>query len=67
MIVREAGGLMTDCWNRPLRYNQPDVVRQFGLLASNGIKHDEVAAQLAEILDEAGVDPEFGFRTWKGL
>ena len=67
IIVREAGGLMTDCFNRPLLYNQPDVVRQFGLLASNDVKHDAVAAQLAEILDEAGVDPEFGFRTWKGL
>jgi 3'(2'), 5'-bisphosphate nucleotidase len=67
MIVREAGGLMTDCWNRPLRYNQRDVVRQFGLLASNGVRHDEVAVILDEILDEAGVDPEFGFRTWKGL
>ncbi len=67
IIVREAGGLMTDCFNRTLLYNQPDVVRQFGLLASNDVKHDEVAAQLAEILDEAGVDPEFGFRTWKGL
>ena len=28
---------MTDCWNRPLRYNQPDVVRRFGLLASNTV------------------------------
>ena len=67
IIVSESGGLMTDCFNRPLLYNQPDVVRQFGLLASNGVKHDEVAAILADILDEAGVDPEFGFRTWKGL
>jgi 3'(2'), 5'-bisphosphate nucleotidase len=67
MIVREAGGRMTDCWNRPLRYNQRDVVRQFGLLATNGVRHDEVAEILDGILDEAGVDPEFGFRTWKGL
>lgn len=67
IIVREAGGMMTDCWNRPLRYNQPDVVRYYGLLASNGVKHDEVAQILDEVLDEAGVDPEFGFRTWKGL
>ncbi len=22
VIVREAGGVMTDCFNRPLRYNQ---------------------------------------------
>jgi len=31
------------------------------------MKHDEVAQILDEVLDEAGVDPEFGFRTWKGL
>jgi 3'(2'), 5'-bisphosphate nucleotidase len=67
IIVREAGGLMTDCFNRPLRYNQADVVRYYGLLASNHQTHDALAEVLAEVLDEAGVDPEFGFRTWKGL
>lgn len=67
IIVREAGGMMTDCWNRSLRYNQADVVRHHGLLATNGIAHEATATQLADILDEAGVDPEFGFRTWKGL
>jgi 3'(2'), 5'-bisphosphate nucleotidase len=61
IIVREAGGIMTDCWGRPLRYNQADVVRRFGVLASNGACHAELAQSVARVLDEAGVDPEFGF------
>ena len=61
IIVREAGGIMTDCWGRPLRYNQPDVIRRFGVLASNRTCHAQLAEIVAEVLDEAGVDPEFGF------
>jgi 3'(2'), 5'-bisphosphate nucleotidase len=61
VIVREAGGAMTDCWNRPLRYNQRDVVRHYGVLASNGTAHAQLSAQVAHVLDEAGVEPDFGF------
>ena len=61
IIVREAGGMMTDCWNRPLRYNQRDVVRRFGLLASNGTRHEQLVSVIGEVLDEAGVEPDFGF------
>jgi 3'(2'), 5'-bisphosphate nucleotidase len=61
VILREAGGLMTDCWGRPLRYNQPDIVRRFGVLASNGVCHQQISQIVAGVLDEAGVDPEFGF------
>ena len=38
IILSEAGGVMSDCWNRPLRYNQRDVKRQFGVMASNGVR-----------------------------
>ena len=61
IILREAGGMMTDCWDRPLSYNQPDVARRFGLLASNRAVHARVAGAVAEVLDEAGVEPDFGF------
>lgn len=61
IIVREAGGLMTDCWNRPLRYNRSDVIRRFGVLASNGVRHAEIAHVVDQVLDDAGVDQEFGF------
>jgi 3'(2'), 5'-bisphosphate nucleotidase len=60
-ILRAAGGLMTDCWGRALRYNQPDIVRRFGVLASNRVCHTQIAANVAEVLDDAGIDPEFGF------
>jgi 3'(2'), 5'-bisphosphate nucleotidase len=61
IILREAGGVMTDCWNRPLPYNQPDIIRRFGLLASNGAAHAHVAEVVSDVLDEAGVEPDFGF------
>lgn len=61
IILREAGGSMTDCWGRPLRYNQGDVIRRFGVLASNGLCHAQLVQSVARVLDEAGVDPEFGF------
>jgi len=61
VIVRESGGIMTDCWGRPLLYNQADVVRRFGVMASNLACHAVVSQSVTEVLDEAGVDPEFGF------
>lgn len=61
IIVREAGGLMTDCWSRPLRYNQRDVLRRFGVLTSNRVRHDELSDIIGDVLDEAGIDPDFGF------
>lgn len=61
IIVREAGGIMTDCWGRSLHYNRADVVRRFGVLASNGVCHAELVQSVAGVLDEAGIDPEFGF------
>ena len=60
-IIREAGGVMTDCWNRPIRYNRRDVVNRYGILASTGTRHEEIATLLGEVLDDAGLDPEFGF------
>ncbi|MGC8780936.1 MAG: 3'(2'),5'-bisphosphate nucleotidase CysQ family protein [Anaerolineae bacterium] len=62
VILREAGGVMTDCWNRPLSYNQPDVVRRFGLIASNGVAHGQLVEAIGQVLDEAGIEPDFGFQ-----
>jgi len=61
VILREAGGLMTDCWGRALRYNQADIIRRFGVLASNRVCHVEICHIVAQVLDDAGIDPEFGF------
>ena len=55
VILREAGGLMSDCWGRALRYNQPDIIRRFGVLASNSVCHPQISQIVAQVLDDAGV------------
>jgi 3'(2'), 5'-bisphosphate nucleotidase len=60
-ILVGAGGRLTDCWGRPLRYNRPDVVRHNGLVASNGRCHDHVIARMAPVLAAAGLEPD---RAW---
>jgi len=44
LIVREAGGIVTDCDGHAFVYNQRDAVHSRGSIASNGICH----AQLVE-------------------
>ena len=43
VILREAGGRMTDMLNAPLRYNAPELRNLNGVIASNGIIHDRIA------------------------
>ena len=42
IILREAGGRMTDLLNAPLRYNKPVVRNLHGVIASNGVIHDRI-------------------------
>lgn len=60
-ILFGAGGKMTDCWNRSLRYNQADVHRHGGLVASNGHCHSRIIALMAPVLAAAGIDPDRGW------
>jgi 3'(2'), 5'-bisphosphate nucleotidase len=60
-ILTGAGGLMSDCWGRPLFYNRPDVHRRTGIVASNGRCHDHVIQRIAPVLAEAGIDPSIGW------
>jgi 3'(2'), 5'-bisphosphate nucleotidase len=39
LIITEAGGRVTDLDGEPLRYNQRDVRRRRGVLATNGVSH----------------------------
>ncbi|HHB91317.1 MAG TPA: 3'(2'),5'-bisphosphate nucleotidase CysQ [Anaerolineae bacterium] len=55
-ILFGAGGRLTDCWGRPLLYNQPDVHRHFGLVASNDTIHAEIIARLVPVLEAQGLD-----------
>jgi 3'(2'), 5'-bisphosphate nucleotidase len=51
MIVREAGGTVTDGRGHPFRYNQPDVAHRRGSIVSNGRCHDQLVALIAPCLD----------------
>ncbi len=54
IILREAGGRMTDLFGEKIVYNTPDVHNYNGVLASNGITHEAVVAQLKPLLREFG-------------
>jgi 3'(2'), 5'-bisphosphate nucleotidase len=56
LIVREAGGEVTDGDGRPLGYNQPDLGRRRGIVASNGRSHQAVLALVRQWLPAPGAD-----------
>jgi 3'(2'), 5'-bisphosphate nucleotidase len=55
IIVREAGGVVSDGDGRPLRYNQPQIDRPRGIVASNGRCQQALLAAVAPLLP-AGVE-----------
>ena len=57
VILQEAGGRLTDLFGQPLRYNVPEVQNRNGLVASNGVAHDQIIKGLAPLLDEFGRVP----------
>jgi 3'(2'), 5'-bisphosphate nucleotidase len=54
IILREAGGQMTDLFGAKITYNTLDVQNYNGVLASNGTVHDLTVAQLNSLLTEFG-------------
>jgi 3'(2'),5'-bisphosphate nucleotidase len=54
IIVREAGGVVTDGDGQALRYNQPRVDRPRGIVASNGHCHAALLTAVAPLLDPPG-------------
>lgn len=48
-ILREAGGVLTDLSGRPLNYTGPSTRNSRGLVASNGLLHDHIIAQIARL------------------
>lgn len=57
VILREAGGLLTDLFGGPLRYNSKEVQNRNGLVASNGVVHEKVLNTLAPLLEQFGRVP----------
>lgn len=54
LILREAGGAITDLFGAPLRYNTPEVQNLNGLVASNGVVHDQLLNAMAPLLTQFG-------------
>jgi 3'(2'), 5'-bisphosphate nucleotidase len=54
IILREAGGQLTDLFGQPLGYNQPDVQNRNGIVATNGAAHQHIIELLAPLLHEFG-------------
>jgi 3'(2'), 5'-bisphosphate nucleotidase len=53
-IIEEAGGTMTDLFGEPLRYDSSDVRNLNGIVASNGMIHQETLKKLKPLLTEFG-------------
>ncbi len=54
VILREAGGRLTDLFGQPLCYNLPEVQNRNGIVASNGSAHNTIITKLAPLLAEFG-------------
>ena len=57
LILTEAGGEMTDLFGHPLHYNVLEVQNRNGLVASNGVTHEQLIETLAPLLAEFGRQP----------
>jgi 3'(2'), 5'-bisphosphate nucleotidase len=57
IILREAGGRLTDLFGRSLRYNKAEVQNRNGVVASNGVAHERVIEALGPLLVQFGRVP----------
>ena len=57
VILSEAGGRFSDIFGAPITYNSPQVQHRNGLIATNGVAHDQVIEALAPLLAEFGRVP----------
>jgi 3'(2'), 5'-bisphosphate nucleotidase len=54
IILEEAGGKLTDIFGSRMRYDIADLQNHNGIVASNGVKHEEVIKRLKPILTQFG-------------
>jgi 3'(2'), 5'-bisphosphate nucleotidase len=54
IILREAGGAITDLFGRPLGYNKAEVQNRNGVIASNGVAHEQIIDALRPLLVQFG-------------
>jgi 3'(2'), 5'-bisphosphate nucleotidase len=48
-IISEAGGVITDLTGQRLSYNNDDITRPLGVVASNGVSHKEILRGIREL------------------
>jgi len=54
IILEEAGGKLTDIFGSRMRYDIEDLQNHNGILASNGVAHDEAVNRIRPLLTEFG-------------
>jgi|SRR5882672_7968247 len=54
IILREAGGCLTDLFGRALGYNKAEVQNRNGIVASNGVAHARIIESLQPLLAQFG-------------
>jgi 3'(2'), 5'-bisphosphate nucleotidase len=52
-LLAEAGGCMTDLCGMEITYNKPDVLLRTGLIASNGLSHEQIVETLLPLRQQA--------------
>ncbi|MEK6333864.1 MAG: 3'(2'),5'-bisphosphate nucleotidase CysQ [Acidobacteriota bacterium] len=57
IILVEAGGLLTDLFGQPIRYNGIRIDNRNGIVATNAAAHEMVIENLAPLLKEFGREP----------
>ncbi len=50
VLLEEAGGRLTDAQGRAIDYRAEELANLYGLIASNGLIHDEIVARIAPLL-----------------
>lgn len=54
IILREAGGKITDLFGQEIVYNTPNIQNFNGIISTNGASHDDAVRQLKPLLTEFG-------------
>ncbi|HEV8588422.1 MAG TPA: 3'(2'),5'-bisphosphate nucleotidase CysQ [Pyrinomonadaceae bacterium] len=57
IVLTEAGGVLTDLFGQPLRYNALRIDNRNGVVATNGVAHEMVIENLKPLLREFGRAP----------
>ncbi len=60
-VLLGAGAQLTDCWGRPLQFNQADIRLTHGFAASNGPQHGRIVEAIRTHCEALGIQQSLGF------